>query len=97
LSLTNSVLQQHRHAKLLLGDLTGGLLNSASLLEKNNLGCFIFQLAAQAKPDPLLATLTGLTNLLGGLVSKLGCPQLQKIDDAQLEKFPGYTKGSQGS
>ena len=74
------------------GDLTGGLLNSASLLEKNNLGCFIFQLAAQAKPDPLLATLSGLTNLLGGLVSKLGCPQLQKIDDAQLEKFPGYTK-----
>ena len=78
-----------------VGDLTGGLLNSASLLEKNNLGCFVFQVAAQAKPDILLAPLlTKLTSALGDVVSQLACPQLQKIDEGQLEKFPGYTKSA---
>jgi hypothetical protein len=78
-----------------VGDLTGGLLNSASLLEKNNLGCFVFQVAAQAKPDILLAPLlTKLTSALGGVVSQLECPQLQKMDEAQLEKLPGYTRST---
>jgi hypothetical protein len=74
-----------------IGDLTGGLLDSASLLEANNLGCFILQVASQAKPDLLLGSLTQLTNLLGDLVGKLACPKLGKIDDSQLKKFPGYT------
>jgi len=77
-----------------VGDLTGGLLNSASLLKDNNLGCFVFQVAAQAKPDLLLAPLAKLTSALGDVVSQLGCPQLQKVDDAQLKKYPGYTKGA---
>jgi hypothetical protein len=78
-----------------VGDLTGGLLNSASLLEKNNLGCFVFQVAAQAKPDILLAPLlTKLTSVLGDVVSQLGCPQLEKVDEGQLEKFPGYARSA---
>lgn len=77
-----------------IGALTGGLLDSASLLEGNNLGCFILEVASQAKPDLLLlAPLTQLTSLLGGLVSQLGCPKLRKIDESLLEKFPGYAKG----
>jgi hypothetical protein len=74
-----------------VGELTGGVFNSASLLEKNNLGCFILQVASQAKPDLLAASLTQLTSLLGDLVSQLGCPKLGKIDDSLLKQFPGYT------
>ena len=75
-----------------LNNLTGGLINSANLLQGNNLGCFVFQLAAQAKPDVLLGLLNPITNILGTLVSQLSCPQLTAIDDDLLKQFPGYTK-----
>ncbi|EME46746.1 hypothetical protein DOTSEDRAFT_169550 [Dothistroma septosporum NZE10] len=74
-------------------NLTGGLFNSADLLKGNNLGCFAFQTAAQVKSDLTLgAVLTAVQNAVGGIVSQLGCPQLEKIDEAQLEQFPGYEK-----
>jgi hypothetical protein len=80
-----------------VSNLTGGLLNSGSLLEGNNAACFAFQFAAQAKPDVVLAPLTQLTNALGDVTSQLACPQLQKIDDSELRKFPGYTKSAASS
>lgn len=75
-----------------LQNLTGGLFNLGTLLEGNNLGCFVFQLSTQAKPDAVLGALTALTNTVGKLVSLLSCPQLEAIDESQLEQFPGYTK-----
>lgn len=75
-----------------VSDLTGGLFNTASLLQGNNLGCFIYQLSAQAKPDILLGVLNKLTDLVGSLISPLGCPQLKKIDTNLLKQFPGYTQ-----
>lgn len=77
-----------------LENLTGGLFNLASLAEGNNLGCFVFQLAAQAKPDILLGALTPLLDIVGQIIQPLSCPQLEKIDESQLEAFPGYTKKS---
>jgi hypothetical protein len=73
-------------------DLSGGVFNSADLLKGNNAACLAFQFAAQAKPDVALATLTKLTNEIGSISSKLGCPNLQNIDDSQLNKYPGYKR-----
>lgn len=76
-----------------LQNLTGGLFNSADLLKGNNLGCFAFQAAAQVKADAvLLDLLNQLQDAVGDIVTQLGCPQLQAIDEAELEMFPGYTK-----
>ncbi|KAK4496985.1 hypothetical protein PRZ48_011434 [Zasmidium cellare] len=73
-------------------NLTGGLFDAATLFEGNNLGCFIYQLSAQAKPDALLGALDTLTDTIGKLIAPLSCPQLKAIDESQLEQFPGYTK-----
>jgi hypothetical protein len=75
-----------------VADLTGGVFNGASLLEGNNLGCFVYQASAQAKPDILLGPLDALTSAVGGLVGQLGCPKLAAIDKQVLQQFPGYTK-----
>lgn len=81
-----------------VGNLTGGLFNSAQLLEGNNLGCFAFQAAAQIKSDFILASvLTTLQNAVGNIVSELSCPQLEAIDASNLEQFPGYTKAPEFS
>lgn len=74
-------------------DLSGGLFNSADLLKGNNLGCFAFQTAAQVKADLLLDNVLGtLQDTIGSIVTQLSCPQLEAIDEAQLERFPGYRK-----
>lgn len=74
-------------------NLTGGVFNSADLLKGNNLGCFAFQTAAQIKADLVLQDrLNQLQNAVGDIVTQLGCPQLEVIDEAELEQFPGYTK-----
>lgn len=73
-------------------DLTGGIFKSADLPKGNNLGCFIYQLSAQAKPDVLLGALTKLTDAIGSIIGPLGCPQLSTIDTKQLQQFPGYTQ-----
>ena len=73
-------------------DLTGGLFNSADLAKGNNLACFLYQLSAQAKPDAVLGVLNKLTGAIGSIIGGLGCPQLQAIDNSQLEQFPGYSQ-----
>jgi len=75
-----------------VADLSGGLFNSTSLLEGNNLACFVYQAAAQAKPDLLLGALTTLTDTVSDLVGTLACPKLQSIDADALKQFPGYQK-----
>ncbi|KAK4616698.1 Dothistromin biosynthesis peroxidase dotB [Fulvia fulva] len=75
-----------------LENLTGGVFNVLDLLKGNNLGCFVFQLSSQAKPDILTGPLNALLGVVGGLVSQLGCRQLKAIDNKQLEAFPGYSR-----
>lgn len=75
-----------------MGDLTGGVFKSADLLKGNNLGCFLYQVSAQAKPDILLGALTTLTDAVGKLISGLSCPQLAAIDESKLKQFPGYNR-----
>lgn len=84
-------------------DLTGGIFNGATLLQDNNLECFVFQLLVQAGPDlteqlfsdPSTAnakTQSMVNSALGGAV----CPQLDKIDYSQFSKYPG-AKGGMGT
>jgi hypothetical protein len=61
-------------------------------LQGNNLACFVYQLSAQAKPDAVLGVLDRLTNAVGSVIGALGCPQLQAIDQRQLQQFPGYSQ-----
>ncbi|KAI9648717.1 hypothetical protein NHQ30_003357 [Ciborinia camelliae] len=69
-------------------DLTGGVYSSSSLLEGNNLACFILQ-SAQFTPD-FLQGLGLLENITGELVDLLGsCPELAGIDHTQMQAFPG--------
>jgi hypothetical protein len=75
-----------------VADLTGGVFNSKSLLEGNNLGCFVYQISAQAKPDILLGPLDRLTSTIGNLVGSLSCPELKAIDVKNFQQFPGYTR-----
>lgn len=81
-------------------DLTGGVFNSATLMEGNNAYCFASQFLAQAMPDMIKCSgvfndLTGamskFTQSLGSAFSALDCPQLKSIDKTQFDKFPGYT------
>ncbi|KAF7447481.1 Peroxidase-2 domain-containing protein [Pyrenophora tritici-repentis] len=75
-----------------VGDLSGGVFSSGNMLEGNNLACFLYQTAAQAKPDLLLGALSALTNIVGNLMATLGCPELKAIDAEQLKQFPGYQR-----
>lgn len=78
-----------------VNNLTGGVYNAADLLKGNNAACLAYQFAAQAKPDVALSVFNTVNTALGSVLSVLGCPQLQHIDDAQLEMFPGYQKSTQ--
>lgn len=82
-----------------IANLTGGVYNLETLLEGNNLGCFVFQLAQQATPDILaglfsdIATATGiLSTAFDNVLEPLGCPQLAAVNEAQFDEFPGYTR-----
>lgn len=84
-----------------LGDLTGGVLNAADLLQGNNAICFVMQFALAAAPDslqPLLGPagiakgIDLLQGVTGPLLSKASCPQISKFDMPQLNQFPGYSK-----
>jgi hypothetical protein len=75
-----------------INDLTGGVFNAETLTQGNNLACYVFQVAAQAKPDILLGALTGVTDAISSIIGSLGCPQLKSIETSQLKNLPGYSR-----
>ncbi|THV51458.1 hypothetical protein BGAL_0110g00170 [Botrytis galanthina] len=86
-----------------LGSLTKGVFQTGSLLEGNNLECFVFQVAQAALPDiaagavgNLANTIKPVTDVVTQRLGGLGCPQLQGIDESQFSKFPGYTNCQNG-
>lgn len=81
-----------------LQNLTNGVFNTPQLLQGNNLGCFVFQVITQVKADFILGgVLTSLQDVVGGIIGKLSCPQLQSFDESLLEQFPGYQKSPEFS
>ncbi|PQE18747.1 hypothetical protein CJF32_00006490 [Rutstroemia sp. NJR-2017a WRK4] len=89
-----------------LGSLTKGVFDAGTLLEGNNLECFVFQAAGQAAlPDVAGGTLTSagtqaaiqpFSDTVAERLLGLGCPQLKGIDESTFDIFPGYTKCQNG-
>jgi hypothetical protein len=78
-------------------DVTGGVFNAATLLEGNNLACFIYQATNLIAADNLKTLFTDISTPLAMLnnatsraLDGLTCPQLSKIDVDQFSKYPGY-------
>ncbi|ESZ98825.1 hypothetical protein SBOR_0794 [Sclerotinia borealis F-4128] len=78
-------------------DLTNGVYSIQTLLEGNNLACFLVQNAQLAAPDILKGLFGDITAPLGilttetnGLLSALGsCPELADVDQSKMMAFPG--------
>ncbi|KAK8190392.1 Chloroperoxidase [Phyllosticta capitalensis] len=92
-----------------LSNITGGVLNSASLLESNNLLCFVFEVLKTFMPNslsPLMSTLEKpiemVTDALSAPLLSLACPAFKDMEvggqslwDAIQDKYPGAkTAGS---
>jgi len=81
-----------------LQDLTGGVFNGATLLEGDNLACFVFQSLQQATPDllkGLVIDVVGAVQKLDDAITKakggITCPELRSYDTSQFDKYPGAT------
>ena len=86
-----------------LGNLTGGVYSSPSLLQGNNLACFFLQATQQSLVDsayPLLEPVgvlnAYLTKHLGPLTSKLSCPQLKSFNNELFQAYPGASYKAEG-
>lgn len=82
-----------------MGDLTGGVFNTAMLLKGDNLESFVMQIIIAAAPDVLGSQFIDVTKALTPLAEKLRqllagktCPKLQKVNTKLFEKFPGYNE-----
>ncbi|KAJ3739986.1 Chloroperoxidase [Lentinula detonsa] len=76
-------------------DLTGGVFNATTLLEGNNLGCFLLQGAVLALPtgvSGLVGVLDQLEGTVNPLLKQWNCPQLQEINESLLENYPGFSR-----
>lgn len=91
------------YAALDLGNLTGGIYNSADLLEGNNLWCFVFQSLLAAAPDVLeggysnpsgpMATLLDSVNTI---IGDYACPAIETLNEGQFAQYPGAQTSSSG-
>ncbi|KAK2000999.1 oxidase [Colletotrichum falcatum] len=86
-----------------LGDLTGGVMNLAKLLEGNNLLCFVFEVLKTVSPNSLSTVfsivekpLSMVTDALGTALVSLSCPAFkdmqvggQSLDQGLKARYPG--------
>ncbi|KAJ3990990.1 hypothetical protein F5050DRAFT_1538035, partial [Lentinula boryana] len=73
-------------------DLTGGVFNATTLLEGNNLGCFLLRGVVLALPMGVLGlvgVLDQLEDTVNPLLEEWDCPQLQQINKSLLDNYPG--------
>lgn len=71
-----------------LVNLTGGVLNADTLLEGNNLACFLLQATTSLEPNLIEGALDFLLDKLSPMLANLGCPQLNFETEAT-SVFPG--------
>ncbi|KAB5591490.1 Aromatic peroxygenase [Ceratobasidium theobromae] len=96
LSLGGNTGQVNSFAGLDLGDLTGGVFNSANLLQGKNLVCFVFQAVQGGIPgvlDGVASTALGILNLgiFNDNIKPLlaDCPALSQYNVAAFQAYPG--------
>jgi hypothetical protein len=92
------------YAALDLGNFTGGVYEATTLLEGNNLWCFIFQALISEAPDVLkggysdpsgpMATLLDQVNTI---IGDYACPKIEKLNEEQFVQYPGAKLSSGGS
>ncbi|KAH7336707.1 Chloroperoxidase [Rhexocercosporidium sp. MPI-PUGE-AT-0058] len=89
-----------------LGNITGGVYNTGTLLENNNLICFAFEVVKLLSPNSLSTLfsvievpLKMVTDTLGSTLLNLSCPELNELTagggdflDGLKEMFPGVKK-----
>jgi hypothetical protein len=92
-----------------LGDMTGGVLNAASLLDGNNLLCLIFEVVKTLAPDSLSTIfsiidipLQLITNTLDAALLNFTCPALtdltvggQSLGAGLQSLYPGASKNAE--
>ncbi|KAJ7738117.1 oxidase-like protein [Mycena metata] len=88
-------------APLDISGFTQGTYTAASLLEGNNLACFLFQATQLLLPLGLvglegiaLGLLDQLIAALGDILAGITCPELAGVDSSMLEQYPGYQDSS---
>lgn len=87
-----------------VSELTKGVFDSATLLEGNNLECFLFQVSVITVPDVAGGSISqyyggddsALSDLVQQMLGDLACPMLNEIDNSAFSKFPGYTTCQDG-
>jgi len=91
------------YAALDLGNLTGGIYNSADLLEGNNLWCFVFQGLLAAAPDVLKGGYSDLSGQIATLLDSVNtvicgyaCPQIEAFNESQFAQYPGAQTSTSG-
>jgi hypothetical protein len=85
-------------------DITGGVLNATTLLEKNNLICFVLQLVKTFSPNslsPLLATIEVPLKLVMDTISapllSLSCPAWKDLTEGGEPLWDGIQKKYAGA
>jgi len=80
-----------------LGTLTGGIFHAETLLEGNNLACFLLQAAQQGASSSLAGllasivdpVLTLVNNAISPVTTALACPAMFPWDTSVFSGFPG--------
>lgn len=86
-----------------IGDLTGGVFDGASLLEGNNLGCFMIQAVQAGLPDQLTgagddalqAIMAMVADKADPIAEELSCPQMKTYNSGVFNQYPGYAYNPQ--
>lgn len=85
------------------GNLTGGVYDADTLLQGNNLACFMYQATQAGLLDqlgPLLGSVSDLTNYmdskLAPFMQDLSCPQLSSFNNELFQGYPGASYRAQG-
>ncbi|KAJ3921575.1 hypothetical protein F5877DRAFT_64820 [Lentinula edodes] len=96
LSVGGNTGQVNTFAGVDFANLTGGVFSASTLLEGNNLGCFVLQAAVMVLPTGVAGLLEGVLDELVEVVNPLlqawDCPTLTQMDVSLLERFPGYSR-----
>jgi hypothetical protein len=91
------------YAALDLGNFTGGVYEASTLLEGNNLPCFLFESLLAAAPDVLKGgysdpsgPMSTLLDNVNSLIGSYACPAIESLNEGQFAQYPGAQTSSSG-
>ncbi|EME38644.1 chloroperoxidase-like protein [Dothistroma septosporum NZE10] len=85
-----------------VANITGGVYNAETLLQGNNLGCFLFNGMEFFMPDlisnggvigDVSGVVSSLTGTITSLLAPFNCPKLSGIDKKAFAIYPGWNDG----